>query len=260
MELTVKDYPYKDKKLSFTIKEKEINGISGNNIEEIINSIRINPKKIKINHKEMKAEDWNQICNKIIFIPEWIKDSYHELTIEEIMIEYIKVREIYPKNLKKKLKDSLKIVGLPEELLERNIYACSTSEQKCIQLAIALLSNPDMLILEEPFRVLDLKTRKKIMMVLKRIKDTYKKTIVIISNNPEVLLKETDHLLIIKNNRILVEDKTLDAYKNVDLLKKHKVDIPEIIEFTYLAQKNKKAKIGYFKDIRDLIKDIYKHV
>ena len=53
---------------------------------------------------------------------------------------------------------------------------------------------------------------------------------------------------------------TLDAYKEVDYLKRHKIDIPEIIEITHLAKKNKNIKIDYFKDVRDIIKDIYKHV
>ena len=98
------------------------------------------------------------------------------------------------------------------------------------------------------------------MMVLRKIKDQYKKTIVLVSNEEEMLLKETDHLIIFKNNRVLIEDKTLDAYRRVEFLKKHKVEVPKIIEFSYLVQKNKKVKIDYHKDIRDIIKDIYKHV
>ena len=49
-------------------------------------------------------------------------------------------------------------------------------------------------------------------------------------------------------------------YQRVDFLKRNKFDVPEIIEFTYLAKKKKAVKIDYHKDIRDIIKDIYKHV
>lgn len=263
MELTWKDYSFKDKKLSFTIKEKEINGICSNHLEEIIELISLNTKdhkNIKFNHKEIKESNWNQLKNKIEIIPEWIENNIHELTIEQMMIEYMKQREIYPKDLKKKLKDSLKIVGLSDSLLQKNIYSCSTSEQKRILIAKALLSNPDMVILVEPFKVLDMKNRKKIMIVLRKLKDQYQKTIVIASNDPEILLKETEHLILFKNDSVLIEDKTIEVYKQADFLKKHRVDIPEIIDFTYLAKKKKKAKIDYYKDIRDIIKDIYKHV
>ena len=102
--------------------------------------------------------------------------------------------------------------------------------------------------------------KKKIRMVLRRIKDQFEKTIIIVSNNPNTLLQETEELIIFKNDKILAQENTMDCYQRVDFLKKHKIEVPDIIDFVYLAKKNKKAKIDYAKDIRDLIKDIYKHV
>lgn len=261
MELKFIDYQYKDKPLSFIIKEKEINGISGNHLEEIINILRLKGKEKKnvwVNQKELKEEDWYLVAKKIAYVKE--EETSTKATLEEEMIDFIKEEECYPKNLNKKLKDSLKIVGLGSSFLERNYYTLSSSEKKLFQIAKELLRNPEMILLEEPFRVFDMKNRKKIMMVLKKIKENYQKSIVIISNDPEVLYQETEHLILFKNEKILVEDKTTDVYQRVDFLKKHKIDLPEIVEFTYLAKKNKNAKIGYYKDIRDIIKDIYKHV
>lgn len=263
MELEFREYKYKEKKLSFIVKEKEINGITGNHLEELINLIQLKIEDISnilVNNKEIKEKNYQEVKRKISYIPQEIEENNHTLTIEEDMIEYIKQREVYPKNLKKKLKDSLKIVGLRDSLLKRNIYSLSTSEKKLVQIAKELLLNPELIILEEPLRVLDMKNRKKIMMVLKRIKDQYNKAIAIVSEDPEVLLKETEHLIVFKNDRVIINEKTLDAYQRVDYLKKHKVDIPDIIEITYLAKKKKNVKIDYFRDVRDIIKDIYKHV
>ena len=47
---------------------------------------------------------------------------------------------------------------------------------------------------------------------------------------------------------------------NLKFLKRNKFDIPDIVMFTYKAKKDKKVKIDYHQDIRDIIKDIYKHV
>jgi len=262
MELEFRDYKYKEKKISFIVKEKEINGLTGNHLEELINLIQLKVEDINnilVDHKELKEKNYQEVKRKISYIPQEIEEN-HTLTIEEDMIEYIKQREVYPKNLKKKLKDSLKIVGLSDSLLKRNIYSLSTSEKKLVQIAKELLLNPELIILDEPLRVLDIKNRKKIMMVLKRIKDQYNKAIVIVSEDPDVLLQETEHLIIFKNDRVIINEKTLDAYQRVDYLKKHKVDIPDIIEITYLAKKKKNVKIDYFRDVRDIIKDIYKHV
>lgn len=263
MELVVKEYKRKEKSLSFTIKEKEINGLTGNHLEEILKIIKLNGEhnnQIEINHEKVKEKNRYEVKKKIIVIEEeWQEKSFGN-TLEEIMIDQMKEYEIYPKNLEKKLKDSLKIVGLEPTLLTREFATLSQSEKKKFQISLGLLLNPEMIILIEPFKVLDQKNRKKLMMVMKKIKENFQKTIVIVSNDPNILYEETDHLIIYKNDKILVEGKTKELYQRVEFLKRHKVELPEIIEFIYYARKNKNAKIDYCVDIRDLIKDIYKHV
>ncbi|MBP5678654.1 MAG: ATP-binding cassette domain-containing protein [Bacilli bacterium] len=257
MELAFKDYNYKNHKLSFTIKEKEINGITGNHLEEIISMIRLQRDihNIFVNKKELKDKT---LKAKIAFVRERIEESIHEQTVGDQMIEYLKREDIYPKNVLKKLKDALKIVGLKEDVLVRNIYSLSTSEQKLVQISLELLCNPEIIILEEPMKVLDGKNQKKIMMVLKRLKEEYGKAIVIISQDPELLYQETDHAIIYHNHQILLEGKTTEIYQKTDIFRKNKLPLPEIIEFIEMARKHQ--KIEYVRDIRDLIKDIYKHV
>ena len=160
----------------------------------------------------------------------------------------------------KKILDSLKIVGLSQEYLNREINTLSILELKLIQIAIELLSNPNVLILKEPFNGIDLKNEKKLMNLFLKIKEQYQKTIIIASINSNLLYKYTTEMIYIKNGEVLLEGPTNETYLRVDFLKRNKINIPEIVEFTYLAKKNKKVKIDYHKDIRDIIKDIYKHV
>ena len=80
------------------------------------------------------------------------------------------------------------------------------------------------------------------------------------SNNSEKLYKYTEQMIFIKNKKILLSGKTEEVYLRVNFLTKNNFEIPDIIRFTYKAKKDKKAKIGYHKDVRDIIKDIYKHV
>ena len=92
------------------------------------------------------------------------------------------------------------------------------------------------------------------------MREQYNKKIIFVSDDVNMLYKYTDQLFIVKNNKIIAEGRPLDIFKRISFLKKHSIEIPEIIDFTYLAQNKKNAKIDYHKDIRDIIKDIYKHV
>ena len=97
-------------------------------------------------------------------------------------------------------------------------------------------------------------------MLFSRLKEQFKKTIIIVTNDSNILYKYTDELILVKKNRIFLTGKTQNIYKRVDFLRKNGFEIPEIVEFTYLAKKKKKIKLDYHKDIRDIIKDIYKHI
>lgn len=193
---------------------------------------------------------------------EGIKDfeviSFKDTVIDRMIYE-IERRNLEVKDYKKKIKDSLKIVGLDIEL-ERSINTLSYSEKKLLQIAIELLENPDTLIFIEPFRGLDLFNIKKLMRLFRKLIDKYNKTIIFISDNSDILYKNTDYILVYKNNKLIKQGETKKVFEDVEFLKKNKINIPEIVDFTYLVKTKYNVKIDYHRDIRDIIKDIYKHV
>ena len=245
--------------IKFNISNDKINGIYTNNIDKVIKLLKIDDINTKIDNKKLSKQDIYNYKKSVYVIDEYI-DNYNELTIYDVLLSIINNYNIYPKNINKKIKDAIKIVGLKEEILTLGIKDISSSEQKLIQLAISLLVNTNTIILIEPFKVLDINNRKRIIILLQKLLDKYKKSIIIISNDVEILLKYTKNLIIIKNNKLVVEGNTFEIFTDVELLKKHHIEIPEIIEITYLTKKLKNVKIDYFIDIRNIIKDIYKHV
>ena len=106
---------------------------------------------------------------------------------------------------------------------------------------------------------LDYSNQKKLIKLIKALKEKYHKTVIIASNNANILYEITDDIVILKKGRILAADNTIKVYQNTNLLKENEVDVPDLIKFTMLA-KEKKIKLSYHRDIRDLIKDVYKHV
>lgn len=187
-------------------------------------------------------------------------NNYYQDTILEILIDEIKNRKLEIRNPRKRILNSLKIVGLDESYLRRSIRTLSTTEKKLIQLAIGLLSNPEILILDNFFRNIDLKLEKKLIMLFQRLKDNYNKTIILLNNDLDKVYKYSDYFIIIKNSNILLEGNFKGIVSKIKLLKDNNIYIPDMLEFTYLVREKKKVNIDYYKDIRDLIKDIYKHV
>ena len=108
--------------------------------------------------------------------------------------------QYYKLNIKdpqKKLEDSLKIVGLNPKYLNRNISTLSTSEKKLLQIATALLSNPELILLDDPFINLDNKNGKKLARLLDQLNDRFNISIVIATNDSEILYQYTKKLILL---------------------------------------------------------------
>lgn len=263
MEIEFIDYKYNENELSFTIKNKEINGILGKDYHDLVNVIKLRKDyhgTVNVNGEKLTKEDNIKYIKKIGIVPLELEYNSFCETVYDLMIYEIKRKNIRLKNSEKKIKDSLIIVGLEENYLERKLTTLSSSEKKIVQLAIALISNPEVIVIEDIFKYLDKNWEKKIIMLLQKIKEQYSKTIILASDTSEEIYKYTTNLIIFKNDKILATGNTYEIMQRVDFLKKNRISIPKIVEFTYLAKKKKNIKIDYHKDVRDIIKDIYKHV
>ena len=263
MEIKFINYLYNEKEINFTIEYKTITGIAGTSLKdyiEILTQRKQGKGTILVNEEKITKENIKNYQKRISFIPNLLVIPKYVLTVNELMKQTIKQNNLIIKDYSKKIRDSLKIVGLDESYLERTLQTLSQSEKKILQYALSLISNPELIIVEEPFKFLDNKNEKKIFMLLQRLKEQFNINIILLSTDQNALHKYTDNMIFIKNNQVILEGPTTEVYQRVDFLKKNKFLIPEIIEFTYLAKKKKSVKIDYHKDIRDIIKDIYKHV
>ena len=251
-----------NKEFNFTIKNNEINGIYCLEPEILKKIMHFNKPiegKIIVNKKEISNDSLKEIKKKISIVENDFR-KYYQTRVYELMYYTIIEKNLILKNPKKKILDSLKIVGLNSNYLDRQLSTLSSSEKRQIQFALALLSNPELIIMDEPFVNYDLKTSKKMWMLIQKMKDQYNKTFIWISYDIDNLYKYCTNLIIMKNNKILIEGKTYDIIKKVEYLKKNKIPIPPIIDFTYQVKKNKDINLEYHNDVRDILKDIYKHV
>lgn len=265
MEITVKSIKInKDEKITFKIPKQEVTALTGTDNSKIINILRGNIKKISCNivydNTRITKNNQFEIKKLISYVATDIDTSKQLSKVNEYMLSIFYKTKIQIKNPDKKIIDSLKIVGLPISSLKRNINDLSTSEKKLLQVAIALLKNPKIIILNEPFINLDSKNTKRLIRLLVQLNDKYNINIIINTKNCEIIYKYIKYVIIFKNEKVLTCGNSKEVYSQVEVLKSNQIEIPEIVELVYQAKKNKKVMIDYHRDIRDLIKDIYKHI
>lgn len=261
MEMTFKNYTYFNHQQNLTIVKNELVGLTGKNISELIKLIslaNLSKGTLLINDNKVTKENIKVFRKRIYYLSQNIIADLDSQVITFLLNE-VKKKELLFKDIFKKLKDSLKIVGLNTTYFTRPIRTLSTLEKKQLQLAACLLSNPELIIMEEPFLGIDYNNEKKFIFLIRKLQEKYQKTFVLATTDTEILYKYTTEIIFLAEEKI-TKDSTKNILENLPLLKKNNITPPASVQFTSLAKNKKKAKIDYHNDIRDIIKDIYKHV
>lgn len=205
-----------------------------------------------------KLTDYSNIRTKIGYLAETMMNQFcYDTVYEELKHQILKYH--YRENeLEKRIYDALKVVGLKKSIAHSSPLNLSTGEQKKLGLAVALIHNPEVLVLDEPTLGLDPFEQKKLIKLVRMLKTRYHKTIIIITNDLEFLIQIIDEIVVLDHGTIAFFNKKYQVLKETRKLKKLGIEVPTTIYFSDLVLKKKKIKIGYRDQMDDLIKDVYR--
>ncbi len=206
--------------LSFEINNNDFVGLIGNNgcgktttIHCMCNLIKYDKGNISIFGKKVEP-------NYVSY-----KNKIGMLLSKHYFVEEFNVREYWkfvckfhgvPKNeTDKRIDDLINLLDLGQDS-NMKIQNLSSGNQMKVSFGTAIIHNPEILVLDEPFIHLDIKTTEKIISILKSFKG--KKTLFVTSHNLDLVADLCDAFLIMENGKILLEFKKSD-YENLDILK-----------------------------------------
>ncbi len=164
------------------------------------------------------------------------------------------------KKNEKRINDVMKIVGLEEQYLNRNPFKLSNGEKRRVAIAAILIGNPDIIILDEPTIGLDKNSKDNLIRLIKLLKEKFKKTIIIVSQDIDFVYDLVDNVCVINLGKLIAHGDKQKVLTQVDLLEENSIKAPKIIEFTNKIKEKTKEKIVFHQDINDLLKDIYRYV
>jgi len=104
----------------------------------------------------------------------------------------------------KKFNKIIKILGI-EKILDRNIFNLSGGEAQRISIGRALLSEPKILILDEPLTGLDTPRQNKIMKIIKEINKKMAVPILFISHSIDEIIFIAEKIIIIENGKAVAQ-------------------------------------------------------
>ncbi|MGN1001103.1 MAG: hypothetical protein ACI4OG_04120 [Bacilli bacterium] len=257
MEIIFKNVNYKKKlqDINFEVLSGELNAIYGENLSYIEGLIT---KKIKPTSGEIVYLGFKRKKIKSVVVDPSMVNFFTTNVKSEINF-YCKKNKIKDKSFKIYIEEYMQSLGLTKNILNKKISQLSSSEKYMFYLFLKTLFNFDIILFKNVFSNLDRNNRKIITSLIDEMKRK-NKTIIIMDNNIDVLYDLSDKIIIFKDNTILLKGNTKDILTGVETLINNNIDVPKLPLLTYLAKVKKNIKLFYHHDVRDIIKDIYKHV
>ena len=229
MEIEIKEEKIK-------INKSLIIGVMGNNYEDYLEELSKNKRNVGIITKN---------------------EYYYTNYVYDELLLFLNRCKSEVKNIPKRMEKVLDALSLPYSFLEREISDLSKGEKRILSYLRMFIYNPKVLIIDEPFKNLDYKCEKIVINYLRELKNKYNKTIIIASNNSNIIYENTNKTIIIDKEVLFMD--TIKLFSDEESIKKYNLNIPNLVMFSKLAEiKNKKIK--YYQDVRELMKEVYRNV
>ncbi|MGI6360152.1 MAG: ABC transporter ATP-binding protein [Acholeplasmatales bacterium] len=208
------------KNLSFTIKPGEVFGLLGTNgagktttFKMIMGLLEPTEGEITLDGKEITYDD----VDKIGYMIEE-RSLLPRLTVKELIIHYASLKSIDEPTIIERMKYWLERFNIPD-YEEKKINTLSKGNQQKIQFITAIINNPQLLILDEPFSGLDPLNTLKFVEV---IRDFQRKGSMIIFSTHQIDHVESfcENLIVLEKGEVVLEGEIHEIKKDY---KKHSI-------------------------------------
>jgi osmoprotectant transport system ATP-binding protein len=170
--------------------------------------------KIFINGEDISQKDVIALRRNMGYVIQQT-GLFPHMTIRENIELIPKVQKKSPDEIKKRTFELMEMVGLDRDtFLDRYPTELSGGQQQRVGVARAFATDPDIILMDEPFSALDPITRAGLQDELASLQAKLKKTIVFVTHDMDEAIKVADKLLIMSHGSIVQYDTPENILKN----------------------------------------------
>lgn len=141
---------------------------------------------------------------------------------------------IPPEEIRVRVDEALKAVGMYDFRLNAP-YKLSGGQKQRIAIAGIIAMQPDCIVLDEPTAMLDPRGRSEVLETIHRLNKEKGITIVLITHYMDEAV-QAGRVIVMDGGHVLMEGGPREVFSQVELLKKHQLDVPQATELTYRLQ------------------------
>lgn len=150
-----------------------------------------------------------------------------------------------------RIHNAAKLVDLDYDLLQKSPFELSGGQKRRVALAGVIAMEPKVLILDEPAAGLDPVGRQQVLDSIKRLHETKRITVILVSHSMEDMAKYASELIVMHKGKIVLTGSPKEVFSKYDELSALSLDIPEMCKIM-----NKIRALGY--DVSDGVFEVEK--
>ena len=128
-------------------------------------------------------------------------------------------------------KDTLKIVGLPEDVLQKSPFDLSGGQMRRVAIAGVLAMQPEVLVLDEPTAGLDPKGRKEMMEMFSSLQKEQGITIVLVTHQMNDVSDYADYVIVCEKGTVVKTGTPEEVFADAHWLQEKQLGLPSTIQF-----------------------------
>lgn len=219
------DKAYKEKlvlhKINLTINDGEFvvligsSGCGKTTLLKTINKLEtVDRGLIKIDNVSIRQQNTLELRRRIGYV---VQDAglFPHMTIYDNIATVLRINNYDSNNIENRIDELLEMVDLDPNSY-KYLYPCQLSggQRQRVGVARAFATNPDIILMDEPFSALDPVTRSDLQDAVVKLQKQFKKTIVFVTHDMDEAIKLADKICIIQKGWIVQYDTPENILKN----------------------------------------------
>lgn len=128
-------------------------------------------------------------------------------------------------------KYALELTGVNyEEVKDKSPFELSGGQKRRVAIAGVIASKPEVLVLDEPTAGLDPRGKKEILDLVKKLKESYVKTVIMISHNMDEIAEYCNRVIVLNDSKLLYDTTPRELFGDPDKLKETGLEVPHVVE------------------------------
>jgi energy-coupling factor transport system ATP-binding protein len=226
--------------LSLTVNEGEFFGIVGHTgsgkstfVQHLNGLIKVekNRGSLIVGETDLSAKkcDYNSLRAKVGMVfqyPEY--QLFAETVFEDVAFG---LRNFFPKitqeQIEEKVKNAISLVGLDyEKVKDKSPFELSGGQKRRVAIAGVIVSEPEVLVLDEPVAGLDPVGKREFVNLLHQLHSTFVKTIIIVSHDMDLVAENCTKVAVFSKGKIEMQGTPKEIFSDYEKVVSLGLDLP----------------------------------